>query len=200
MPDCPADPTSDHDLVRRAQAGDQHAFAELIQQTASPSMKLALSILKDRQDAEDQVQNSVLKAWRAIQTFQFESKFSTWFRTIVFNQSLMRLRSIRRVSVRSLDDAGTDGQRYEPADSAPSPEASLRRRQMAEHLKTEMARLPPVLREVLVLREVEELTGAAIAERLGISEPAVKSRLLRARKMLRDRMDRHVGGTSVFQF
>ena len=91
------------ELVTRAQQRDEAAFAELMRRNTSPSLRLAISVLKDRQEAEDQLQTSFLKAWTGLTNFQQESKFSTWFRRIVLNQSLMRLRSVRRAKLQSLD-------------------------------------------------------------------------------------------------
>src|SRR5260370_28602346 len=89
-------PLPDEDLVTMAQQGDNGAFAELIERHRSSCTKLALSILRDRSDAEDEVQNACWKAFEHIEQFQQDSKFSTWFTRIVVNQCLMRLRQARR--------------------------------------------------------------------------------------------------------
>jgi len=101
------------ELVTRAQQRDEAAFAELMRRNTSPSLRVAISVLKDRQEAEDQLQTSFLKAWTGLTNFQQESKFSTWFRRIVLNQSLMRLRSVRRAKLQSLDDHAEDDRRDE---------------------------------------------------------------------------------------
>jgi len=180
------------ELVTRAQQRDEAAFAELMRRNTSPSLRLAISVLKDRQEAEDQLQTSFLKAWTGLTNFQQESKFSTWFRRIVLNQSLMRLRSVRRAKLQSLDDHAEDDRPMEPVSSGPSPEDDLRRNQMHARLRAEIRKLPPLLRDVLELRDLRELPTETVAEMLGISEAATKSRLARARAMLRDRMERHV--------
>lgn len=182
---------TEFELVERARNHDAEAFAELMRRNSSPSFRLALSVLKDRQDAEDEVQNSFLKAWRALATFQFESKFSTWFRTIVLNQSLMRLRSARRVRIDSLDNDGDESAPREIAAAALSPEDELARKELAVELQAEIRRLPSKLREILLLRDFEELSVEDTAARVGISTPAAKSRLARARALLRQRMERH---------
>lgn len=197
------------ELVQRAQSGDELAFAELVRRNASTSFRLALSVLKDRQEAEDEVQNSFFKAWRRLGTFQFESRFSTWFRSIVLNQSLMRLRVVKRVGMRSIDEPGPGGGGAASAsDSGSRPreyaageataEQSLGDTQLMRHLRAETQKLPPLLRDVLVMRDLEERSIEEIAEKLGISESAVKSRLARARPMLRGRMERHMKTTSLF--
>jgi RNA polymerase sigma-70 factor (ECF subfamily) len=182
---------SESDLVRLAQERNQDAFAELMQRNATASFRLALSILKNRQEAEDEVQTSFLKAWVSLPLFKAESKFSTWFRTIVHNQSLMSLRKARRATLTSLDEPQEDGRTREVAGPEPGPEVALSQNQLSRHLKTEVQRLPPLLREVLVLRDLEQVSTEEAATRLGISEAAVKSRLMRARGALRERMERH---------
>lgn len=181
------------DLVRLAQARDQEAFQELMRRTTSASLRLALSVVKNREDAEDQVQTSFLNAWKRIGSFQMEAKFSTWMRTIVMNQSLMHLRSKRRATLQPLDDGREDGTVFDPVDARPSQEATLGQQELTVHLREELRRLPPIFREVLDLRDLQGLPNEEVAARLGISEPAVKSRLSRARQMLRQRMERHSG-------
>ena len=185
------------DLVRLSQGGDPEAFQELMRRTKTASMRLALSVVKNREDAEDQVQTSFMNAWRRIGSFQFEAKFSTWMRTIVMNQSLMHLRVRRRASMVPLDDGQEDGTVLDPADSRPGPEASLGQQELTTYLRAEMRRLPPMFREVLELRDLQELSTEEVAARLRISEPAAKSRLSRARQLLRQRMERHAGITSA---
>ncbi|MFN7921130.1 MAG: sigma-70 family RNA polymerase sigma factor [Bryobacteraceae bacterium] len=187
----PLSTMDEQELVRLAQARDEAAFQELIRRSASTSMRLALSIVKNRQEAEDQVQTSFFKAWQAIGRFKAEAKFSTWLRTIVANQSLMHLRTARRTPEQSIEDGRDNGFVFEPADSRPNHEAELGRSEVARQLHSELRRMPPLLRDVLELRHVQELSIEEVAARLGISEAAVKSRLTRARQMLRDRMERH---------
>ena len=189
----PLKEATEAELVRLAQERNQDAFAELMQRNASTSFRLAFSILKNRQEAEDEVQTSFLKAWVSLPLFKAESKFSTWFRTIVHNQSLMSLRKSRRATLTSLDEPDEDGRSREVAGPQPGPEVEFSQNQLSGHLKTEVQRLPPLLREVLVLRDLQQVSAEAAAAHLGISEPALKSRLNRARSTLRDRMERHTG-------
>ena len=185
MHDC-----SDAQLLALAQEGEEAAFAELVNRNSSTSFKLAMSILKDRQDAEDAVQNSFWNAWKHLRGFQGDSKFSTWISSIVINQCLMRLRKARRASFLYLD-GGVDGSEVrmpELSDRGPSPEAQLDGKEMAAILHREIGRLPPMFRSVLVLRELDELSMDDVALRLGISLVAAKSRLMRARNELRRRL------------
>ena len=190
---------ADDELVIRAQESDEAAFGELMRRTSSASFRLAVSILRDRQEAEDEVQNSYLKAWRHVGQFQREAKFSTWLARIVVNQCLMRLRKLRAKSFVYLDEVSTEdgSSQRELTDVSATPERSLGSKEMSEVLQREIRRLPPLLRHVLILRDVEELSSAEVASRLSISTSAVKSRLLRARRQLRGCLERHGGRAGI---
>jgi RNA polymerase sigma-70 factor (ECF subfamily) len=183
---------TDDMLVTMAQGDDPGAFSELMRRTFSRSLKLARFILDDIEEAEDQVQNSYLKAWLHLAQFQRQSKFSTWISRIVTNQCLMRLRQLRGKTFVYLDDHKDDERirQAEIADSGCTPEEALSVRQMAELLRHEITGLPPLLRDVLMLRDFNETSTAEVAGNLGISEFAVKSRLLRARNEVRARWDK----------
>ncbi len=186
---------ADEDLVRLSQQGRQDAFAELIRRNSSSAFKLALSILKERQEAEDEVQNAFWKAYQHIGQFQLDAKFSTWMTRIVVNQCLMRLRQTRRARFLFLDDTliGEDRGTLELVDSTRGPEAEVGGKELSTILQREIRRIPPLLRNVFVLRDVDELPMPLVAERLGISVAAAKSRLLRARLELRNRLQKHCG-------
>jgi len=185
--------TEERDLVRRAQQGDAGAFAELVGQNQAACRRLAMSILRDSHAAEDEVQTAYTKALQHIGNFQQESKFSTWLNRIVANQCLMRLRYLRRSRLFHMDEAGEDGTVLELPATGDSPEQALGRREVARVLAGEIQRIPPLMRDVVLLRDVEGLPMEEVAARLGISVPAAKSRLLRARAELRERMGRHTG-------
>jgi RNA polymerase sigma-70 factor (ECF subfamily) len=168
---------------------------------SSTSMKLALSILKDRQDAEDEVQNSYWNAWRYLGQFQRGSKFSTWMSRIVINHCLMRLRKGRRARFLYLDDGAAEGEvrALELPDRQATPEAELGGKEAAAILRKEIRRLPPLLRDVLTMRDLEELSMEDVAGHLGISIVAAKSRLLRARRELRQRLESEGSCELLFQ-
>jgi RNA polymerase sigma-70 factor (ECF subfamily) len=171
------------------------AFAELIRRHQSSCMKLAVSILRDRADAEDEVQNALWKAYEHIEQFQQDSKFSTWLTRIVVNQCLMRLRQTRRARFFYLDETvGEDALTLELPDAhQPSPEDTVAEQELGEVLDHEVKRIPPLLRNVFLLRDMQELPMPEVASRLGISVAAAKSRLLRARQELRSRLEKHQG-------
>ena len=185
---------ADDTLVSLCQEGDQAAFDELMRRHQVSAMKVAVSIVRDRQDVEDEVQNAFWKAYEHINQFQRDAKFSTWLTRIVVNQCLMRLRQVRRARFAYIDDSeGEDIAAADLKDVRPSPENLLGVTEVAAVLEAEIKRTPPLLRNVFLLRDVENKPMPEVAQKLGISVAAAKSRLLRARAELRNRMRRHYG-------
>ena len=191
---------SDNILVEWCREGDQRAFGELMRRYQSPAFKVALSIMRHHQDAEDEVQNAFWKAYEHINQFNREAKFSTWLTRIVVNQCLMNLRKARRTKLTYIDESiNGDDQlaanqlTLELPDRRRSPEQDLGRAEVAEVLHSEIHRTPPLLRKVFMLRDVEQRPMTEVANQLGISVAAAKSRLLRARAELRQRMRKHYG-------
>lgn len=184
---------SDEELVVLTQSGCDPAFAELIRRHQSNSMKLAMSVLRDRSDAEDEVQNALWKAYEHIGQFQREARFSTWLSRIVLNQCLMRLRQLKRARLLYLEEAveGEDSIALELPDKRQTPEEAFSEAEIAGVLNAEIRRIPPLLRNVFLLREVEGKSMEEVAASLGITVAAAKSRLLRARLELRARLSKH---------
>ncbi|MFN0104282.1 MAG: sigma-70 family RNA polymerase sigma factor [Bryobacteraceae bacterium] len=186
---------ADADLIQSARSGDAAAFTELVTRHYQSSLKLARSILRDFEDAEDEVQNAFTKVYLHLSRFEGNSRFSTWLSRIVVNQCLMRLRKARRARFAYLDDPGSEegSVRLELADPAANPEQSLGRAQVEAILRREVNCIPPLLREPLLLRESMRMPLSDVAEKLNITEAAAKSRLLRARRELKTRLIRHQG-------
>ncbi|MFL6463538.1 MAG: RNA polymerase sigma factor [Bryobacteraceae bacterium] len=189
-----SDATDDF-LVEQCKGGNQSAFNELMRRYHSAALKVALSIVRDRQDAEDEVQNAFWKAYEHIGQFNKDAKFSTWLTRIVVNQCLMKLRRTRRTRYTYIDDVlvGEEIVSLDLKDARQTPEQALGRAEIAGVLYEEIRRTPPLLRNVFLLRDVEQRPMPEVAELLGISVAAAKSRLLRARTELRTRMQRHYG-------
>lgn len=184
---------SDQQLVELARNGDQDAFGELLRRHRQKCVDLAVFFLRNRGDAEDEVQNAFSKAYAHLDQYQGEAEFSTWLARIVSNQCLMLLRVRRRTKFVYLDetpDVDDDPPAELPA-CGPDPEGEFAFCQMKRALATEIRRIPPILRNVMMLRDIKELPMADVADQLGITVPAAKSRLLRARTELRSRMMRH---------
>ena len=182
-------------LVERAKAGDDAAFEQLIRQYDRQIFRIARHITQNKEDAEDIVQDTFLKAYRKLDQFQGNSKFYTWLVRIAVNESLMRLRKRRNSKTVSMDDEVQTEEGSVPRDFAawgPNPEQEYSQGELGEILRKTIAGLPPGFRSVFTLRDVENLSTEETAELLGLSIPAVKSRLLRARLQLRDRLTRYM--------
>lgn len=182
----------DHSLVRMAQSGDSNSFSTLVQRHHAYSLSLAVSILHDRNDAEDEVQNAFLNAFKHIRDFRLDAQFSTWLSRIVMNQCRMHLRSTRRSRTIYLDEANNNTF-FKPIslqDTAKSPFQELFSKQITAGVLNEAGRMPPALREVFLLTHFDELPMNEVASELGISVSATKSRLLRARSTLKVRLNR----------
>jgi RNA polymerase sigma-70 factor (ECF subfamily) len=180
--------TSDAALVSTAKAGDANAFVELSKRHSNRLLQTTYRITRNRQDAEDALQDSLLKAFSHLKDFQEKSSFSTWLTRIAINSALMILRKKRGCFEISIDGTDDPGDKYEPWEArslTEDPESRLAREEREELLRDAILRLPPVFREVVELRQAREYSTREIAQSLGISVPAVKSRLSRARLTLR---------------
>ncbi len=180
-------------LVARAQAGDGAAFSELITRYQNKIYRLAKHITQNDEDAEDVLQEAFLKAYEHLDGFQGNSKFYTWLVRIAVNESLMKLRKRRGDRTVPLDeplDTGEETVKREIAVWEDNPEQRYSQEEMRAILDEAVQSLKPDFRTVFVLRDIEELSTEETAETLGISIPAVKSRLLRARLALREKLTR----------
>jgi RNA polymerase sigma-70 factor (ECF subfamily) len=184
---------SDQQLVEMARAGDQEAFGELLRRHRPRCVDLATFYLRNRGDAEDEVQNAFSKAYAHLDQYQGEAEFATWLVRIVANQCLMLLRVRRRTKFVHLDETPSihDAPPMELPACGPDPEGEFAFDQMKCVLRKEIRRIPPLLRNVMVLRDIMELPMTDVASELGITVPAAKSRLLRARTELRSRLMRY---------
>jgi RNA polymerase sigma-70 factor, ECF subfamily len=182
----------DYRLVEMAREGDKDAFGELIRRHYRRCIDLATLFLRNRCDAEDQVQIACSKAYLRLEQFQGEAQFVTWLSRIVTNQCLMFMRERRRARFVYLDDTSRDPDAppLELPACGPDPEGELALHELKEVLRTEIRRVPPLLRNVMTLRDIQELPIKDVAEQLKIGIPATKSRLLRARTELRSRLKR----------
>jgi len=185
----------DVELVARAKGGDEAAFEQLIRQYDRQIFRIARHITQNKEDAEDIVQDTFLKAYQKLHQFQGNSKFYTWLVRIAVNESLMRLRKRRNSKTVSMDEDVQTEEGSVPRDFAdwtPDPEQQYGQGELGEILRKTIAGLPPGFRSVFTLRDVENLSTEETAEALGLSVPAVKSRLLRARLQLRERLSKHM--------
>jgi RNA polymerase sigma-70 factor (ECF subfamily) len=177
-------------LIRRVVNGDHDAFYQLLKPYERMIFTSALGVLNNEADAEEVAQEAILKAFRALNRFRGESKFSTWIVQITVNEARMRVRKYRPQLYESLDEPSEmqDGD-YIPKDFADwrdIPSEALEKKQLREALREAVAALPEKYRQVVILRDVNHMSTRDTANALGIQEANVKTRLLRARLMLRD--------------
>jgi RNA polymerase sigma-70 factor, ECF subfamily len=186
-------------LVAAAKAGDTRAFDELVTRYERKIFRLAMNITQNQAEAEDAMQDAFLKAFQHLGDFQGGSRFYTWLVRIAVNESLMRLRK-RRPNQFSLDDnIETEGSPIprQIEDWGPSPEKRYAQTEMGGILSDVIEKLEPLYRAVFLMRDVSELSTEETADALGISIPAVKSRLLRARLKLRDLLQPYFQGSKT---
>ncbi|MBC7927236.1 MAG: RNA polymerase sigma factor [Bryobacteraceae bacterium] len=189
----PIENNEEQALVDRARAGDAMAFSALVDKYERKIFRLAKHITQNDEDAEDVLQESFMKAYSNLDTFQGQSKFYTWLVRISVNEALMKLRkrkSDRTVSLDEPHETEEDTVTREIAVWEDDPEQKYSREELRGILDKAVDSLKPGFRTVFVLRDIEELSTEETAEALGISIPAVKSRLLRARLQLRERLTR----------
>jgi RNA polymerase sigma-70 factor (ECF subfamily) len=175
------------ELIARVLAGERELFHELIRPYEKSLYFAALSLLRNVEDAEDAVQEAVLKAYKALSKFRSESKLSTWLASIVLNEARGRLRHDRIVAFQSIDEAPDPEEEFTPAviaDWREVPLDTLERKEIRELIQDAIRSLPEMYREVFVMRDVQDLSIAETAAATGITEGLVKVRLLRARLMM----------------
>src|ERR1700740_1391130 len=197
--------TAENTLVAQSRQGDTRAFGELVRRYEGKIFRLAQHVTQNREDAEDVLQETFMKAYEHLEQFKGDSKFYTWIVRIAVNQALMKLRRRRTDRSVSLDetiDTGEDTVVREIAAWGEDPQQQFSREELGEILDGAIENLDPLYRSVFVLRDIEELSTEETAEALGLSVPAVKSRLLRARLQLREKLTRFFRrkGDDVFAY
>jgi RNA polymerase sigma-70 factor (ECF subfamily) len=191
------------DLVSAARGGSDVAFVRLITPHKSRLLRHAQAIADNREDAEEAVQNALLKAFINMSRFRGDSSFSTWLVRITINEALMMRRGRRGIREVSVDDPARSVEKAEVlelTDSGPSPELSYSRAEIRRILASTITKLPLRYRLVFELREIEERSVQQTAAALDISQAAVKARLRRARMRLRTLLGDHLqgaGGSSL---
>ena len=185
------DPGHEHEatLIVRIQGGERELFYELIRPYEKRVFVLAFMILRNEADAEDAAQDAFLKAFKYLAQFRAESRFSTWLIQVAINEARLRQRKSHLEIMRPIEDQENEDGTYTPRDFADwreIPSEALERKEIREKLIAALGSLAQKYREVFVLRDVEHMSIEDTAEALGISAGAVKTRLLRARLMLRD--------------
>jgi RNA polymerase sigma-70 factor (ECF subfamily) len=187
---------AEKDLVARAKTGDREAFQELMAQCRHKCLHMATIILRNSDDAEDEVQNTFWKAYRHLPLFNEQCTFSTWVTRIVINHCITRYRRSKRIRFVPYEIPGAEGEWYtahEPATTSGSPEELLGCEEVRAALRFELGRIPVLLRTPVQLYFIDGLSIQQVSAALGISVTAAKSRLHRGEQYLRSRMLRHCG-------
>ena len=186
------------ELIQSVCDGEREAFYELIRPYERLVYVTAISILKNPADAEEVAQEAVLKAFSNLASFRGESKFSTWLVQITYNEAKMKLRKARRHLYESIDEQQqTEEGDYWPRDFAdwrPIPSELLEKDEVRQAVQNAINSLSPIFREVVTLRDIQNLSIRETSTILGISEAAVKTRLHRARLLLRDSLAPGIDG------
>jgi RNA polymerase sigma-70 factor, ECF subfamily len=180
--------------VDKAQAGDTVAFEALVSHYERRIYNIAWRFMENSADAEDVLQETFLKAFENLGQFRKESSFYTWIVQIAVNAALQKLQKRQRGSIQSLDDPGGEDKDYKPKEIAvweETPEKLYSQKEIKTILDNAIASLPLIYRTVFLLADVEELPMVEVAGMLHLSLAAAKSRLIRARLELRDRLSRH---------
>jgi RNA polymerase sigma-70 factor (ECF subfamily) len=177
-------------LVSAARAGDRNAFTELYERHSRKVLPTVYRITKNREDAEDAFQDAVLRAFVHLKSFEGRSNFTSWLTRIAINSALMLLRKRRHdeISIEQVGDDSGNFRAWEPPDVAETPEARYTHLECENLVRSAIQRLPCIFRDPLELQHSRQYSTRQIAEELGISIPAAKTRLMRARRTLRRRL------------
>ena len=194
----------DQTLVERLRGGDKSAFEELMLRYEERVYRLAMGMMRNREDSLDAVQDAFLNVYRKIDTFKGESAFSTWLYKVALNSIYMKLRSrTRHEATESLEDLEkildpSQVRVLMPARGwSDRADEVLLRKELALQLREAVAALPEDYRAIFTLREAEELSNQEVADILGLSLAATKTRLHRARLFLRQRLSRYLQGNAA---
>ncbi len=189
-------------LVNACKNGSVSAFEQLVKRHDGRLLRVAQHITRNREDAQDAVQEAFLKAFRKLNQFQENSQFSTWLIRITINESLNKLRKQRSVKEISIDEEATPerGARVDVADRALDPEQVVENSELRNQLRAALSELRPSIRVIFVLRDVEGLQIEQIAEVLQLTQSAVKARLWRARLQLRNRLSPYLGKSNGLSY
>jgi len=179
--------SADEELVAATERGDELAFETLVKRHERKIFVLALRYTRVREDAEDVVQQTFQKAFVHLQRFEGKSAFSTWLTRVAINEALILLRKRRTMREVPIVDSSSSGETtptLELADARPDPEVSCFQTEGARILSSAIGQLKPAMRRAIQLRELRELSVQETAEHMGVSVPAVKANVFRARRKL----------------
>jgi RNA polymerase sigma-70 factor (ECF subfamily) len=194
-----ADPSVVNDIsfVARLRTGDGDAFEDMVRRHSGRLLRVARRFMKSEDEARDALQDAFLSVFRSIGRFEASARLSTWLHRITINACLMRLRTQRRRAEQDIESylprsTGDDGHAEPSVPSYESADTRIERTQLRRFVRASIDRLPATYREVLLLRDIEELSNGETARLLGVTPNAAKIRLHRARQALRAMLDPHL--------
>ena len=196
------DTLADVELARRAVAGDRHAFRAIMTSHNQRLFRLARSIVRNDSEAEDVVQEAYVLAFANLIRFRGESSLATWLSRIVINEALGRLRKKRRAvgAIAAEQGGGATILQFPGDNSSGDPERTMAQRQILQLVEQATDALPDIFRTVFVARVIEGLSVEETAELLGLCAKTVKTRLHRARRLVRQRLDEQIGPVLLSAF
>jgi RNA polymerase sigma-70 factor, ECF subfamily len=195
-------PLSDEDVVARVRSGDTACYEVLMRRYNQRLFRIACSIVRDDDEAEDVIQDAYVRAYASLHQFAGRAKFSTWLAKIAVHEAFSRLRKRNRIEDVPVSAHQNSQSMVDMKSLDPDPEQETLRREAASFLEQAVDSLPGMYRPVFVLREIENMSTAETAGCLDLTEETVKIRLIRARQMLRQELYVRAGATSsqAFQF
>lgn len=186
----------DHALIRRAQQGEEEAFAELVRRHQQRAWRVARNLVPTEEDAHDLAQEAFLRVFRNLASFDFEHGFTTWLYRIVTNLAIDHLRKRRPAMSTTIHSDDDDGAAFDLTDArAPSPSEGVERGELAQEVHAVLGTLAPHFQSVLVLREIEGLACNEIAKIVGATHVTVRWRLHRGRKLFQEEWERRARWT-----
>jgi RNA polymerase sigma factor (sigma-70 family) len=187
----------DTTIIEEILKGDKQKYALLMRKYNQRLYRIAKGYLKDEATIEDVMQETYIKAYQKLSTFENRSEFATWLTRILINECLQRLKKLKRLTLTDTNEENTETMNYTDHSN---PETQSLNKELKGLLETTIAQLPEKYRSIFIMREVEKMSVAETCEALEISESNVKVRLNRAKEMLRNAlMDTYPAG-SLFEF
>ncbi|NOY77906.1 MAG: sigma-70 family RNA polymerase sigma factor [Calditrichaeota bacterium] len=184
----PYNSLEDEDLIEKFQQGDIKAFNEIVRRYKDPLLNFVYRFLGNRTESEDIVQETFLRVFRNKHAYRKVAKFSTWIYTIAGNLAKTELRKRKKRNLFSISDIGYEDKDYEISDESLSPEKTVNSSMYDEIIQKEIQNLSPKFREVIILRDIQELSYEEISKIIKIPIGTVKSRVNRARLRLQERL------------
>ncbi|HEY6952767.1 MAG TPA: sigma-70 family RNA polymerase sigma factor [Bacteroidota bacterium] len=186
----------DYAIIRRILGGEKKAYAELVERHKDKAMTLAMKMLKNREDAEEALQDAFIRAFNALPRFEWKSSFSTWFFRIVYNVCATELGKRGGQNIESIDEEVDGENTREPVSTEIPPDIALESSELNTIILQEIDRLPGAYGPTFALFFIQDMSYEQIVEVTGLPLGTIKARLFRARVMLRDAIVKRLGTTT----